>query len=925
MRKSIVLFALLCFIVTTSALAQQSSLKGTITDTLNKQNLSNAVISVLRVKDSVLVKFTRTDAQGNFELKNLRSGNFILMVSYPSYADYVDKITVEAGKDQVLGNLPLITKANLLQEVIVRQRISAIRVKGDTTEYRADSFHVSANADVQELLRKMPGIQVNSKGEITAQGDKVEKILVDGEEFFSDDPAVVTKNLRADAVDKIQTFDKKSDQAVFTGIDDGQKIKTLNIQLKEDKKKGYFGKLEGGTDFDRYRYGKVLANAFKGKRKIAGYLTTDNTKYESLNWDESRNYAGDANMTTEISDDGGIMIFGGGGDDFSYGRGFPNSTTGGLHFSNKWDKDKHNSNNTYQYNHLEVNGNTKSTTQTILPDTSFYNNTNQDQVSEKTRHKLTSIYEWQIDSSSSIKFTVRGSTVKGLGRTDYQGRSISQDGKVINQTDRSTNNSDENNTLNNNVYWRKKFLKKGRTISINSDFNFNNRQENILLLANNQFYDKNGNLVRTDVVDQMKINKQQTSAINTLVSYTEPLWKNTFLVLNYRLNLNRNDAERNTLSKNGTGKYENLVDTLSNHFIFNTTAHLGSLNFRYNVKKVNFSIGSGFGNSTYHLNDLRKNSDREVSFNNFVPSFTFNYTPKQQRRVTFSYQGNTRNPTLQQIQPITDNIDPLNITIGNPDLKQSFTHNFNFRASDYKVLKSKNISFSVNYSTTDNAISNSSTVDSLGRRIAQAINVSGNYNLSAYFNYGFDLFPSFNVGVNVGPGKNKYVGIINGKNNATENTNFRIGINAGYWTDKWINFWINLNARNNKSFSSIRPDLVTQYWSYDTYSNIQLKFKKQKLYIDMNLEATIYQKTTAFANQPNSYVFSPSIRKIISKDDKWEAKLYVNDLFNQNRGVSRNISSNFVSATTTQTIQRYAMLSFIYNFSKNGKPTNNGF
>lgn len=177
MRKLPILLVVFCLAATVSVFAQPVSLKGTITDTLNKQNLSNAVISVLRAKDSVLVKFTRTSATGNFELKNLPAGNFIVMVTYPSYADYVDKISLEAGKDRDLGSLPLITKANLLQEVIVRQRVGAIRVKGDTTEYKADSFHVSANADVQELLRKMPGIQVNSKGEITAQGDKVEKIL----------------------------------------------------------------------------------------------------------------------------------------------------------------------------------------------------------------------------------------------------------------------------------------------------------------------------------------------------------------------------------------------------------------------------------------------------------------------------------------------------------------------------------------------------------------------------------------------------------------------------------------------------------------------------------------------------------------------------------------------------------------------------
>ncbi len=921
MRKLLTLVIMLAGMSTaTTALAQTSTLKGTITDTLNKQNLSNAVISVLRAKDSVLVKFTRTGATGHFELKNLGTGNYILMVTYPSYADYVEKISIEAGKDRDFGKLPLITKANLLQEVIVRQRVGAIRVKGDTTEYKADSFHVSANADVQELLRKMPGIQVNSKGEITAQGEKVEKVLVDGEEFFSDDPAVVTKNLRADAVDKVQAFDKKSDQATFTGIDDGQKIKTLNIQLKEDKKKGYFGKVEAGTDFDKYRYGKILANAFKGKRKISGYLTTDNTKFESLNWNENQNYGGSANMTTEITDDGGIMMWSG-GDDFSYGRGFPVSTTGGLHFSNKWNQDKHNSNNTYQYNNLDVTSVTTSKTQNILPDTSFTNTTSQNQTGSRNRHKLTSVYEWQIDSSSSLKITARPSIVKSNNLTRYLGQSISEDGKVINASDRTTTSTDENKTLNGNVFWRKKFKKAGRTISWNTDLNFNDRAENTFLLAANSFYDANGTLVKLDNVDQLKVNKQNSSSINSLLTYTEPLWKNTFLVLNYRLNLNRNDAERNTLSKNGTGKYETFVDTLSNHFIYNTTGHQGGFNIRYNVKKFNFAVGTGYGTSIYHLTDIRKNTDRDVTFNNLVPSVSLNYTPKQQRSIRFNYNGSTRNPTLQQIQPILDNIDPLNITIGNPNLKQAFNHNFNFRASDYKVLKSRNMSFNLNYSFTDNAISNASTIDQYGRRVNQAINVSGNYNFNASVGYGFDIVPSLNVGLNIGPSKNRYVNMINGLRNETENNNINLSLYSGYWGDKWINFWLNLNANHVSSRSSIRPDVVTQYWTYNAYSNIQLKFKKQKLYVDMNLEANIYQKTAAFANQQNMYNFSPSIRKVISKDDKWEAKLYVNDLFNQNRGINRSATSNFISETTNQTIQRYFLLSLIYNFSKNGKPS----
>jgi hypothetical protein len=325
------------------------------------------------------------------------------------------------------------------------------------------------------------------------------------------------------------------------------------------------------------------------------------------------------------------------------------------------------------------------------------------------------------------------------------------------------------------------------------------------------------------------------------------------------------------------------------------------------------------------LNDVRKNTDREVTFNNFQPQVTFNFTPKQQRRFNFNYNGSTTNPTLSQIQPVIDNIDPLNITVGNPNLKQAFNHRLSFRGSDYKVLKNRSWSFSVNYSSTDNAITNSSFVDSLGRRISQAINVSGNYNYNIQAGYGFDIVPSLNVSLNVGPGNSRYVSVINGKNNVTDNKTWEIFMYGGYWSDKWINFWMNGTATYNQSVSSIRPDVTTNYWQYGFYSNVQLKFKKQKTYVDLGLQATIYQKTAAFANQQNSFIFSPTIRKVISKDDNWEIKLIVNDLFNQNIGVTRSISSNFISETSTETIKRFVMLSLIYNFSKNGKPSNNGF
>ena len=330
------------------AFSQTNRVSGSITDTSTGQKLSKAVISLIRTQDSILTKFTRTNEQGYYEINNIPNGKYVLMVSFPGYAEFVDELELN-GDAVVSRSATIIPRSKLLEEIIIQQKVAAIRIKGDTTEYKADSFKVDANSNVQELLKRLPGLQVNSKGEITAQGQKVEKILVDGEEFFSDDPAVVTQNLRANRVDKVQVFDKKSEQAEFTGVDDGQKTKTINLELKEDKKKGYFGKIEAGSDFDNYRTGKAMINSFKKKQKIAAYVTHNNTTFEGLNWNEQRNFGSSDNSNMQIMDDGAMMMWSDGGDDFARGQGLPQSTTGGMSYINKWNKDKNSINGSYQF------------------------------------------------------------------------------------------------------------------------------------------------------------------------------------------------------------------------------------------------------------------------------------------------------------------------------------------------------------------------------------------------------------------------------------------------------------------------------------------------------------------------------------------------------------------------------------------------
>ena len=892
--------------------AQGFILKGTVRDTVDKKVLKNASIVLLNLKDSVLYKTTRTQDDGHFDLSEVNKGSYILMISYPQYADYLEKIELNESVD--LKIIPLNTKVHLLKEVIIKNTVSAIRVKGDTTEYKADSFRVTPNADVQELLKKMPGFQVNSKGEITTQGEKVNKVLVDGEEFFSDDPAVVTKNLRADAVDKVQVFDKKSDQATFTGIDDGQTSKTINLQLKEDKKNGHYGKFELGSNLDTYKNGKALINAFKGKKKFAGYLTTDNTKFEGLNWEEQRNYSDGGNSVTTIGDDGSMSIFfSSGGDDFDEQIGLPNQQSGGLILANKWGNTS--TNNTGQYQRLQSNAKGTSYTKTILSNSILNNNTTNDQVLDKRKYRFNTINEWGTDSTGLFKIIFKAANTLKDANADYSGLTTNEFGTKINQTERQTSLSEDDKLIVSNLSYRKKFAKKGRTISVLSDLNFNDKAQDATLISENSFFDAANSPTFIEKVDQIKANQQTTSSIASNLVYTEPLSEKSFLIFKYGLTVAKNDAERVTSNNNGA-----IVDSLSNHFVFNTVNNSGSLSYRYVAKKVNFIIGSGVGTANYQLNDLELGTNRGINFTNFIPSASLNFNPKQQRKVRFNYNGNTTNPTLQQIQPIIDNSDPLNIAVGNADLQQGFSNKFSFNASDYKVLKSRSISLNANYTATNNAITNSSQVDANGRTVRKFVNVDGSFNYNINIGYGLDVYKGVNLGLRTGKNFNRYINFVNDVKNINDNNGTEYTLNLNYWSDTWFNFYWQLSATSNQSTSSIRANITTNFWSYSSYGNFNFNFKKAKTYISIENDINVYQKSVAFPDQRNIYLVSPSIRKVIGKKDQFELKLFAFDIFNQNNYVRRNISSNFISETTNNGIRRYFLLGFVYNFSKNSKP-----
>jgi hypothetical protein len=905
-------------------IAQNASVKGVITDTLNKQNLSNAVISLLRAKDSIMVKFTRSRSNGTFEIKNLKGGNYLLLVTYPQYADYVDRIILtDSSSGTNTGPIRLILKANLLEEVIVKQKLGSIRLKGDTTEFIADSFRVQPNATVEDLLRKLPGIQVDKNGKITAQGETVQKVLVDGEEFFGDDPTLVTQNLRADMVSSVQLYDKKSDQAAFTGIDDGQRQKTLNVKLKDGKKNGYFGKvnLSGGTD--GYFDNQAMINVFKNKEKFAAYGILSNTGKTGLNWQETNSYGDNALSDADYDETNGWFSINSNSDDLDSwsgnyeGQGHPTVQTGGLHYNNKWNNDKQSINANYKILQLRVNGQTGSSSQTILHDTTYYNKEASGFNNQILRNRLTGTYEWQMDSSSSIRMMVNGGLDHKMSYSTDSSEERFTDSSLVNQSKRTTNTVGDGKIVNSSFLWRKKLKKKGRTLSFNliESYTANNSTGYLNSAITTFLSGVPNNVLPTD---QYKTYQSENTAFNSKLTYSEPLSKVSSLVFNYGIVLDDNNSQRSSYNKSSIGKYDQLDSIYSNNYRFNVLTQRGGIAYSLNKKKLRFNVGNDIGYTHFVQTDLRADTSIKRNFINWSPQANFNYQFTQQRRLSIRYNGSTRQPSIDEIQPVRVNDDPLNIVVGNPGLKPSFSNSISLNFSDYKVLSERNIWIGSSYNFTQNQVSSNSTIDTSGKTSTQYINLNGNHSFRTYLDYGFKLKkPDIRTGFDGSFNTSRNVNITNGLLNITKNNSYSGSLYLNKYKEKKYSLNLQASATYTSSISSLQSAVKTQYWTYELQPSfdIYLPFKFQ---VHTDGDYNFRQKTVVFPTNNNVFLLNAWVGRKFMKSEALLLKVSGNDILNQNVGFSRYANSNIITQNTYTTIKRFFLLSLVWNFTKTG-------
>lgn len=924
MRQFYLLSFLLIF-CGTSVLAQKNgSIKGVAYDTLSRKAVADATITVLVKKDSSLLTFGMTDYAGRFSLDNIPTGEYRLLITHIGYHNSNRIFTIsDSAKNVDLGNVFMNDRTKVLEEVLVTNEAPPVTLIGDTVQYNAGSFKTQPNASVEQLLKKLPGVQVAKDGTVKAQGQTVNKVLVDGKEFFGNDPKMATKNLPADAVDKVQVYDKLSDQAQMTGFDDGNSEKTINLKLKKDKKKGAFGKITGGGGTNERFEGRFNVNSFKGARQMSAIGMANNTNTEGFSFMDMMNFTGElsrmmkggnGNININITgDDPNAAILGGNN------SGIRTIWGGGLNYNNIIGS-KIDFTSNYFYNHYSPKTESHIERQYILPDSSYFYKQNSLSNNINNSHRLNLGFDYVIDSFHSLKISpsLGYQQTKNSSLSDY--RQLGSDGK---QSNNGYSNSISNSTgynFRNDLLFRKKFRRRGRTFSFSLQTTLNNSDGDGSLESVNEFFTRGGTGSRTDTIDQRFTNKTDLRGYSARAVYTEPVFKRSLLEFSLGKSNNKSTAEKITYDYNyANRKYDQLNDSLTNDFE-NTYGYTNTgLRLRTQKKKYNYAVGLSWQRAELEgkITTSIKDSLISKSFTNILPTARFQYNFTRYKNLTLNYRAFTNQPSVSQLQPVPDNSNVLNIKEGNPDLKQEFIHNVQINYMGVNPFKNKNLFAFFNLNRTDNKIVNSDTLYSSGIKRTKPVNVDGVYNLSGDINLGLParfLKGTFRIGSNLGYNHGKQ--FINGVGNIinTVSAGPRLGVDMSPTEKIDLSFTAGMNY--NKTKYSLQPIFNNTYFSqlYEAEFNWQLP---NGVYFSTDFVYTVNNQRAAGFNAQVP-LWGASISKQFLKFNRGELKLRVNDILNRNVGISRSTNQNYIEDSRVNTLRRYGILTFTYSLSKTG-------
>lgn len=909
---TLLLSLLLCNI---NSFAQKNSLRGIVVDTAENKSLHYAIIALIDLADTTLYRAIRSDASGNFSMEKIAAGKYSLMISYPKMADFLQELLITDSSKIDLKKVPMTAQAVLLQEVIVSSG-KPIRMRGDTLEYTADSFATSANANVEELLKRLPGIYVERNGKIYAQGKEVQKILVDGDEFFAEDPGLASQFLRADAIDKVQVFDQRSERAEFTGIDDGIRTKTINLKLKANKKKGVFGKLtaRANTD-DFYRY-EAMGAYFDGPRKMSVFGLASRVGNYLSDFTELTRYVSSDYETIDDGTNGLITVS---REDYEgpASGALPTALDGGAHYSDKWNEAKQKLFFNYRIRNSEATDWSRSNSYQVLPDgKSFTNNTDRNSSYKRFSQKASFSFSNEIDSFSSIKFSVGGKRANGEGVDNNSSSSINEKGFRVNDNLSQERSKGQNSDFDANITYKLKFRKEGRSLMASIQHGQGNfKKDNFTTSATNYFDPETGAFNRKDSLDQLQQSNSDWHSFAGKIYFTEKIAENLSLSAEYGWKRADASSAFGVFNNKANMPYQK-VDSLSNDYDFISTTHISSVNAGWSGRKFNLSVGG----RVFFTRFMQQENDRDFSikrnFVNWSPNINGQLRIKESVSISLSYNGQTNQPGINQLQPIRRTTNNLYVQIGNPDLKPSFFHNVNMSFSNFSMNTMRSWFGALSMFYIQNGITNKTAVDAQGKTTSQYVNINGLPSFSGSVGLGLQnkkrtLRSDF--GLNAGIGGDYRLQNNERVKNSSFNAGFRASLNYE-WKDimstgytgmlRYNATKANIEAKTNKFISHVHSLNNTFFlpWSMSVTSTANFTFQP---------------KNSSFNSSFNYVTWNASLIKTVFKSKNLVFKFEVNDILNQTRGFSRSVNGANAFESERFVVRRFWLISATWNFSKN--------
>ena len=941
------LLALIALGTTPKASAQNTSYKlvGTVLDSASKEPVVGAYVSVTptRGTDPKPVYVT-TDLEGKFEFANLRRQTYLFKITYLSYKDLEKTVEINTTI-QDLGKVLIVEAATTLDELKVVGQIQQSQQKGDTTQFNAAAFKTNPDASAEELIQKMPGFTVQN-GQVQAQGEAVRRVLVDGKEFFGEDATLALRNLPAEIIDKIEVFDRQSDQAQFTGFDDGNAQKTVNIVTRSDRNAGQFGRMFAGygTD-DRYMAGGNV-NVFKGQKRISIIGLSNNINQQNFS---SQDIAGALGGGGNQGGRGGFGGGGGGGRGGSGGggssnflvgqqNGITNTTALGLNYTDKWGK-KLDVQASYFFNRA-ANANAQTTNrETFLSGgqgNQFYRETNTF-ANTNLNHRVNFRLEYTINKNNSIIFTPGVSLQNNTSNTLRIGATRLASDALLNRTNNTQLSETSALNVTNNLLWRRRFAKAGRTLSVNLTANVNNRDGEGSLRALNEFFVQGRN--PNDTIDQVSFTRSLNERWGAGVNFTEPISKLFQIQANYNVTLSNSNSDNEIFNfVNSELRYSRLDSLLSNTFDNQFLTHRAGLTLRGNKKTLMGAVGLEFQNAGLFSQQLFPNfNEVNQTFNNLLPNAFLMFRPTQSKNLRVFYRTSTTEPSITQLQNVVNNTNPLFLRAGNPELQQEYSHRLNVRysSSDAKAGRNFFLYGSMNY--TSNSITNSTLVAQQpivlpngirlerGAQLTTPVNLDGLWNVRMFANYGSPIKPiKTNVNLNSGVSYIRTPGLINEQLNLSNNYVLTQGVVLSSNINQNLDFTLSFNGNYNIVRNSLQPQLDNNFFSQSSSARINWIFGKGFLF-QTDVTNQSFRGLGEGFNQ-NFTLWNASVGKKFLKQNRGELKLTMFDILAQNNSISRNVTETFVEDLTSRVLTQYGMLTFTYtlrNFGKAPVPAQN--